>query len=36
LELFERLDLDLADPLARDVESARDFLERARVLSPSP
>src|SRR3984893_5659515 len=33
LELLERLALDLADPLARNVERAPDLLECARVLA---
>src|SRR3979409_1283170 len=33
LELLERLALDLADPLARNVERAPDLLEGARVLA---
>src|ERR687893_938442 len=33
LELLERLVLDLADALARDVEGAADLVERARVLA---
>ena len=33
LELFERLVLDLADSLARDVELAADLLECVRVLA---
>src|SRR4029078_352689 len=34
LELLERLVLDLADALARDVERASDLVRRARVLAP--
>src|ERR1019366_3272495 len=33
LELLERLVLDLADPLARDIERTADLIERARVLA---
>ena len=33
LELLERVVLDLADALARDVEGAADLLERARAAS---
>ena len=33
LQLLERLVLDLADALARDVERAPDLVERARVLA---
>src|SRR5436190_16570035 len=33
LKLLQRLVLDLADALARDVERAADLVERARVLS---
>src|SRR5918997_2412429 len=36
LELLERLVLDLADALARDVEGAADLVERARVLAAEP
>src|SRR5215218_3543049 len=36
LELLERLVLDLADPLARDVERPPDLVERARVLPAQP
>src|SRR3954454_17607762 len=36
LELLERLVLDLADPLARDVERPPDLVERARVLPAEP
>src|SRR3954447_21875240 len=36
LQLLERLVLDLADPLARDVESAAHLVERARVLAAEP
>src|SRR6476469_10689929 len=34
LELFEALVLDLADPLAGDVEGATDLVQRAGVLAP--
>src|ERR671936_686220 len=33
LQLLQRLVLDLADALARDVEGATDLVERARVLA---
>src|SRR6201984_1064014 len=33
LQLLQRLVLDLADALARDVERAADLVERARVLT---
>src|SRR3712207_531000 len=33
LQLLQRLVLDLADPLARDVERAADLVERPRVLA---
>src|SRR4051794_23642400 len=33
LKLLQRLILDLPDPLARHVEGAPDFVERARVLA---
>src|SRR5215213_5691958 len=33
LQLLERLVLDLADALARDVERAADLVQRARVLA---
>src|SRR3954466_4986076 len=33
LQLLQRLVLDLADPLARDVERAANLVERARVLA---
>src|SRR5579872_5763252 len=36
LQLLERLVLDLADALARDVERAADLVERARVLAAEP
>src|SRR6187200_2764476 len=36
LQLLERLVLDLADALARDVERAPDLVERARVLAAEP
>src|SRR5437899_11339963 len=36
LELLERLVLDLADALARDVERPPDLVERARVLAVEP
>src|SRR5918998_739826 len=36
LELLERLVLDLADALARDVERAPDLVQRARVLPAQP
>src|SRR5215218_1749514 len=36
LELLERLVLDLADALARDVERPPDLVERARVLAAEP
>src|SRR3954452_12537651 len=32
LQLLQRLVLDLADPLARDIERAADLVQRARVL----
>src|SRR3954452_16472221 len=36
LQLLQRLVLDLADALARDVERAADLVERARVLAAEP
>src|SRR5215216_5870364 len=36
LQLLERLVLDLADALARDVERPPDLVERARVLPAEP
>ena len=36
LQLLQRLVLDLADPLAGDVERAADLVERARVLAAEP
>src|ERR687897_920183 len=36
LQLLERLVLDLADALARDVERPPDLVERARVLAAEP
>src|SRR5205823_8452313 len=36
LQLLQRLVLDLADPLARDVERPPDLVERARVLAAEP
>src|SRR4029079_15954154 len=36
LQLLQRLILDLADALARDVEGAPDLVERARVLAAQP
>jgi hypothetical protein len=36
LEFLERLVLDLADPLARDVERAPDLVECARMLAADP
>src|SRR5215207_951337 len=36
LELLQRLVLDLADPLAGDVEGAADLVERARMLAAEP
>src|SRR5436190_11374025 len=35
-ELLQALVLDLADPLARDVERAADLVQRARVLAVEP
>src|SRR5881398_1807556 len=35
-QLLERLVLDLADPLARDVERPPDLVERARMLAVEP
>src|SRR6476661_2262312 len=36
LQLLQRLVLDLADALARDVERPPDLVERARVLAAEP
>src|SRR5437868_3467661 len=36
LEFLQRLVLDLANPLTRDVERAPDLIERARMLSTKP
>src|SRR4051812_10659913 len=36
LQLLQRLVLDLADPLARDIERAAHLVERARVLAAEP
>src|SRR4051812_13278141 len=36
LQLLERLVLDLADALARDVERPPDLVERARMLAAQP
>src|SRR6201999_885479 len=36
LELFEALVLDLADPLAGDVERAADLIQGPRVLAAEP
>src|SRR5687768_14271755 len=36
LQLLQRLVLDLADPLARDIERAADLVEGARVLAAEP
>src|ERR1700689_3784108 len=36
LELLERVVLDLADALARDVEGLADLLQRARALAGEP
>src|SRR3954452_1392657 len=36
LQLLQRLILDLANALARDVEGAPDLVERARMLAAQP